>query len=150
MIQEGDVFPQFSLEDQDGNVVTLADLKGAKAVIYFYPKDDTTGCTAEACAFNESLPDFGDVRVLGVSPDPVKSHKKFADKYSLRFTLLSDPEKTLCEAVGVWVKKSMYGNEYMGVERSTFLVDESGKIMKLWRKVKVPNHEAEVKVALTL
>lgn len=148
MIQEGQPFPDFALPDQDGNTVTLADLKGSKAVIYLYPKDDTSGCTAEACSFRDALPTFEGVRVLGLSPDPVKSHKKFADKYNLNFTLLADTEKTLIEALGAWVEKSMYGKKYMGVERSTFLIDEDSKIIKVWPKVKPAEHASEVLAAL--
>ena len=148
MIEPGDKFPDFSLPDQDGKALSLGDLKGSKAVIYFYPKDDTSGCTAEACAFRDSIPDFGGVRVIGVSPDSVKSHRKFVDKYSLNFSLISDEAHELLNAVGVWVKKSMYGREYMGVERTTFLIDENGVILKIWRKVKVPQHSEEVKAAL--
>ncbi|CAN5577605.1 hypothetical protein BH11ARM1_BH11ARM1_14780 [soil metagenome] len=139
MIEEGSKFPDFSLPDQDGNILSLSDLKGKEFVIYFYPKDDTPGCTAEACDFRDRADSLGK-KLIGVSPDPVKSHKKFAEKYELPFTLLADTEKTLCEAVGVWVEKSMYGKTYMGVERSTFVVGADGVVKKVYRKVKVPGH----------
>lgn len=147
-ISVGASFPEFTLQDQDGNVVTNANLAGAKTLVYFYPKDDTSGCTAQACALQESMPKFGGVNVVGVSPDSVKSHRKFADKYGLKFTLLADVEKRLCEAVGVWVEKSMYGKKYMGVERSSFLLDENGTVLHVWRKVKPAEHAAQVLAAL--
>lgn len=148
MIQPGDLFPDFCLPDQDGQVHSLESLKGSKTVIFFYPKDDTTGCTQEACEFRDSLPYFEGARVIGVSPDPVKSHKKFAAKHALPYTLLSDPEHILLQAVGVWVEKSMYGKKYMGVERTTVLLDEVGKVDKVWKKVKVAGHAEEVLNAL--
>ena len=148
MIAEGTQFPDFSLPDQDGNIVNSSDLKGKKFVVYFYPKDDTSGCTVEACEFRDALPNIPGVTIIGVSPDPVKSHRKFADKYNLNFTLLADTEKSLCEAVGVWVEKSMYGKKYMGVERTTVIVDESGNVKKLFTKVKPSGHAAEVQAAL--
>ncbi len=144
MIEEGSQFPSFSLSDQDGNVHTLESLKGKRTLIYFYPKDDTTGCTKEACEFRDTLPSFKDVQVIGVSPDPVKSHRKFVDKYSLNFPLLADTEKELVESLGIWVEKSMYGRKYMGVLRSTYLLDENGKIEKIWSNVKPEGHAAEV------
>lgn len=148
MVQTGDIFPDFSLSDQEGQIHTLASLKGSKAVIFFYPKDDTSGCTQEACEFRDALPQFDGVRVIGVSPDPVKSHLKFAAKHSLPYTLLADPEQSLLQAVGVWVEKSMYGKKYMGVERTTVLLDEDGKVVKVWNKVKPAGHAAEVLQAL--
>jgi peroxiredoxin Q/BCP len=148
MMNEGDTFPPFSLPDQSGNIVTRDRFLGAPVVIYFYPKDDTPGCTAEACAFQESMPDFGDVKVVGVSPDDAGSHRKFAEKFNLKFTLLADEGHHLCDKVGVWVSKSMYGKEYMGVERTTFLLDAEARILKIWRKVKVPNHAVEVLAAI--
>jgi peroxiredoxin Q/BCP len=148
MIEEGDVFPSFSLPDQNGNVVNLEDLRGSKAIIYFYPKDDTSGCTAEACEFNVAFPSFDNARVVGVSPDSPKSHEKFAKKYNLNFTLLADTEKQLAEACGVWVEKSMYGKKYMGIARTTYLLDESGVVKKIWRKVSPQGHAAEVGAAL--
>jgi peroxiredoxin Q/BCP len=148
MVKEGDPFPDFSLADQAGAVHTLNELKGANSVIYFYPKDDTPGCTAEACSFRDNLPKFEGVKVLGVSPDSAKSHQKFIDKFDLNFPLLADTDKKLSEAVGVWVEKSMYGKTYMGVERTTILLDENGVIKKIWRKVKVDGHTEEVLAAL--
>ena len=148
MLTEGSPFPTFSLLDQDGNTVTNADLAGQKTVIYFYPKDDTSGCTQEACEFQERLSDIPGAKVIGVSPDNVKSHKKFATKYNLGFTLLADTEKTLAESCGVWVEKSMYGKKYMGVERTTYLLDESGIVTKVFNKVKPAGHAAEVTASL--
>lgn len=148
MIDTGSPFPDFSLHDQSGEVVTLASLKGSKAVIYFYPKDDTPGCTKQACNFRDSLAAFEGVRVLGVSPDSAKSHTKFADKFHLNFPLLADTEHTLAESVGVWVEKSMYGKKYMGIERSTFLLDENGVVLKAWRKVSPESNTEEVLAAL--
>ena len=144
MLKEGDPFPPFSLQDQDGNFVTNADLKGRKAVVYFYPKDDTPGCTVEACEFRDLAPSCSGARVIGVSPDSPKSHTKFIGKFNLNFTLLADTAHALSEASGVWVQKSMYGKSYMGVERSTFLLDEDGKIIRVWRKVKPEGHAQEV------
>ncbi len=148
MISEGAVFPAFSLPDQDGNILTLDGLKGKPLVFYFYPKDDTSGCTVEACEFRDILPNIPGATVLGVSPDGVKSHRKFADKYNLPFTLLADTEKELCNAVGVWVEKSMYGKKYMGVERTTVVVDANGIVVKVFNKVKPLGHAAEVKAVL--
>jgi peroxiredoxin Q/BCP len=115
-------------------------------VLYFYPKDDTSGCTAEACAFRDAMPDFSKVKaqVIGISRDPVKSHDKFKGKYELNFPLASDEDGKVCEAYGTWVEKSMYGRKYMGIERSTFLIDRHGAIRNVWRKVKVPGHADEV------
>ncbi len=148
MIEEGSQFPAFDLEDQHGSKVSLASLGGKKVVIYFYPKDDTSGCTVEACGFRDRLPDISGATVLGVSPDNVKSHKKFAEKFALNFSLLADTGHLLAEAAGVWVEKSMYGRKYMGIERATFLLDESGKVAKVWRKVKPAEHAAEVAEAV--
>jgi peroxiredoxin Q/BCP len=148
MLKVGDAFPEFSLNDQDGNLVTKQSLLGQRSVIYFYPKDDTPGCTTEACEFNEARPQFGNAKVYGVSPDNEKSHKKFADKFTLAFTLLADTDHTLAEACGVWVEKSMYGKKYMGVERTTFIVDEEGNVATMYEKVKPKGHAAEVLTAL--
>jgi peroxiredoxin Q/BCP len=148
MIEEGNSFPDFSLPDQDGNLVSLADLKGGKAVIYFYPKDDTPGCTVEACEFRDAAPTIEGARILGVSPDGPKSHRKFVDKFGLNFTLLADADHTLSEAAGVWVEKSMYGKKYMGVDRVTFVLDESGVVTKVFAKVKPQGHAEEVLAAL--
>lgn len=148
MIDVGDRFPDFSLQDQDGRTVNLSDLNGSRTVVYFYPKDDTSGCTAEACEFRDAMPDVTGVRVVGVSPDSVKSHRRFVDKYSLNFTLLADVGHSLAEACGVWVEKSMYGNKYMGVDRTTYLLDEEGTVRQVWRKVKPQGHAAEVRASL--
>ena len=148
MLQEGEPFPDFSLPDQDGKIVTNQDLKGTKTVIYFYPKDDTPGCTVEACNFRDLSPSYSGARVIGVSPDSPKSHTKFIGKFNLNFTLLADTDHKLAEACGVWVEKSMYGKSYMGVERSTFLIDETGTIVKIWRKVKPDGHAQEIAAAL--
>lgn len=141
----GRIAPAFSLSADDGSRISLKDFRGRRVILYFYPKDDTTGCTAEACAFRDALPDFSDAEaiVLGVSKDNVASHKKFSHKYDLNFPLLVD-DSGVCEAYGVWKKKSMYGRTYMGVERSTFLIDRDGKVRAEWRKVSVPGHAAEV------
>lgn len=144
MLNEGDQFPAFSLKDQDGNVVTNDDLAGKKTVIYFYPKDDTPGCTKEACEFRDLAPANAGARVIGVSPDNSKSHTKFIAKFGLNFTLLADEDHALADACGIWVEKSMYGKTYWGVERTTYLLDEGGKIEKIWRKVKPEGHAQEV------
>jgi peroxiredoxin Q/BCP len=138
----GDTVPEFELPDQDGAMVSSASLAGKPYVLYFYPKDDTPGCTKEACGFRDEIGKFHEagVRILGVSPDKPESHARFRDKYGLDFTLLSDADKTLATACGVWVKKQNYGREYMGIERSTFLVDESGKVKQVWRNVRVDGH----------
>lgn len=145
-LREGDSVPSFSLVDQHGNTASSDSLRGNPFVLYFYPKDDTPGCTREACAFRDDHGKFQaeGVPVFGVSPDDSKSHSRFAQKYGLNFSLLSDPDKTLAAAFGVWVMKQNYGREYMGIERSTFLVDGSGKIQKVWRRVKVDGHAASV------
>jgi peroxiredoxin Q/BCP len=142
----GEKAPEFSLPADGGATVALKDYKGKAVVLYFYPKDDTSGCTAEACAFGEALPQFGKAKaaVIGISRDSVASHDKFKAKYRLPFPLASDADGTVCEAYGVWVEKSMYGRKYMGIERSTFLIDGQGVIRNIWRKVKVPGHAQEV------
>ena len=144
MISEGTRFPDFSLADQNGDVVTLDSLGGQPVVIYFYPKDDTSGCTMEACEFRDEAPNIPDIRIVGVSPDNTKSHKKFEAKYGLNFTLLADADHKLAEACGLWVEKMLYGRKYMGVERTTFLLDGSGIVKKVWRKVKPEGHAKEV------
>lgn len=145
-IETGDECPVFSLPDEAGEQVRLEDLKGKPFVLYFYPKDDTSGCTQEAIDFSAMIGEFAalGVPVLGVSPDPVNKHKKFKAKHELKVRLLSDEEKGLLEAFGVWVEKSMYGRRYMGVERTTALIDGNGRVARLWPKVKVPGHAAEV------
>jgi len=148
MLVPGVKFPDFSLPDQDGNTTSLSSLAGAKSVVYFYPKDDTPGCTVEACSFRDALPTYENARVIGVSPDPPKSHKKFATKFDLNFTLLADVDHSLAEACGVWVEKSMYGKTYMGVARTTFILDEHGTILKVFEGVKPQGHADEVAKAL--
>ena len=141
-IESGDKAPDFTLATDGNRQVTLSKLRGQKVVLYFYPKDDTSGCTAEACGFRDSFPKFGKVEaaVIGISRDSVASHDKFKKKYELPFTLASDENGEVCEAYGVWVEKSMYGRKYMGIERATFLIDEKGVVRGVWRKVKVPGH----------
>jgi len=135
MLSAGDNAPDFDLLDQDENRVTLAGLRGRKALVYFYPKADTPGCTKQACGLNDVLGDIGDTVVLGVSPDKPSKQLKFAQKYGLGFQLLSDPEHTTAEGFDVWKEKSMYGRTYMGIERSAFLMDEQGKVEQAWYKV---------------
>jgi peroxiredoxin Q/BCP len=149
-LAEGDRAPSFSLPDETGAIVSSASLSGKPYVIYFYPKDDTPGCTKEACDFRDNLRAFNSqkVRVLGVSPDDPKRHAKFKEKYGLTFTLLSDTEKQLITAYGIWIKKVNYGREYMGVQRSTFIIDKSGKVAKAWHGVRVPGHVEAVLAAL--
>ena len=144
--EEGRPAPDFELTDASGRRVRSSDLRGKPFVLYFYPKDNTPGCTAEACGFRDSLNRFSEsgVKVLGVSPDSGQSHQRFIDKYGLNFPLLSDGEKTVAQAYGVWVKKQNYGREYMGIQRSTFLVDENGIVRRAWRGVRVPGHVDEV------
>ena len=146
MIDVGMAAPGFALEADDGTTVTLEGLHGSKFVLYFYPKDDTSGCTVEACEFRDTLPRFatGAVQVFGVSPDSVASHVRFRDKYDLTFPLLADTEREAAEAYGVWKEKSMYGRKYMGIERTTFLIDEEGVVEHVWRKVKAKGHAAAV------
>jgi len=146
MLETGKKAPEFTLPDGNGNEVSLSDFKGKKVVLYFYPKDNTSGCTQEACDFRDTFPEFGKVNavILGMSPDPVKSHKKFSDKFELPFTLLSDENKEVLEAYGVWKEKSMYGRKYMGVERTTVVIDEDGIILHVFPKVKVNGHVDEV------
>ena len=150
MLEVGKKAPDFSLLNQDEKKISLKDYVGQKVVLYFYPKDDTSGCTKEACSFSDDLPKFSkvDAVILGVSPDSVKSHKKFSEKYKLKFDLLADDEKNVVEKYGVWKEKSMYGRKYMGVERTTFIIDEKGKIKKIFNKVKVDGHNKEVLEAL--
>ncbi|MHB8872014.1 MAG: thioredoxin-dependent thiol peroxidase [Melioribacteraceae bacterium] len=146
MLEIGKKAPAFSLFDGSGKKVSLSDFKGKKVILYFYPKDMTSGCTQEACDFRDALPNFRKIKavVLGVSIDSTASHKKFADKYDLPFTLLSDEKKEVVEKYGVWKEKSMYGKKYMGIERTTFIIDEEGKIQNIFPKVKVAGHVNEV------
>lgn len=145
-LKTGNKAPAFSLEAGSGKKVSLKDFAGKNVVLYFYPKDNTSGCTAEACAFRDLHQDFKKAKtvVLGVSKDSLASHEKFIDKFELPFILLSDPECRVCEKYGVWKEKSMYGRKYMGIERSTFLIDKNGKLAKIWYKVKVKGHAEEV------
>jgi len=149
MADVGDKAPDFNMATDGGGTVSLAGLKGRKVVLYFYPKDDTPGCTKEACAFRDAMPDFSglDAEIIGVSKDPVAKHDKFKAKYDLPFILASDAEGDVCERYGVWVEKNMYGRKYMGIERTTFLIDGDGKIRNVWRKVKVPGHAEAVLAA---
>jgi thioredoxin-dependent peroxiredoxin len=146
MVEEGKPAPDFTLPDQQGKKVTLSKLKGSPVVLYFYPKDDTPGCTKEACAFRDEFADYkkAGAVILGVSPDDSASHAKFAKKFDLPFPLLADHEKQVCDAYGVWKEKSMYGKKYMGVERTTFVIDKKGIVGKIFPKVKVDGHSAEV------
>ncbi|MDG3444353.1 thioredoxin-dependent thiol peroxidase [Nitrospirillum amazonense] len=141
-VEVGTPAPDFTMPTDGGGSVTLSSLKGRPVVLYFYPKDDTSGCTAEACGFGESLPHFEkvDATIIGVSKDSVASHDKFKKKYNLPFTLASDADSDVCERYGVWVEKNMYGRTYFGIERATFLIDKDGQVAKVWRKVKVPGH----------
>lgn len=146
MISVGKKAPAITLPDGDGNKRTLKEFFGKKVVLYFYPKDNTSGCTAEACDFREAFPKFQkmDAVVIGVSPDSVASHRKFAEKYELPFILLSDEEKKVLEKYDVWKEKSMYGRKYMGVVRTTVLIDEKGVVRKIYDKVKVKGHVEQV------
>ncbi len=146
MVDVGDKAPDFSMATDGGGTVSLTGLKGKKVVLYFYPKDDTPGCTKEACAFRDSMPDFSgaDAEIIGVSKDPVAKHDKFKTKYDLPFILASDEETDICERFGIWVEKNMYGKKYMGIERATFLIDGEGVVRNVWRKVKVPGHAEAV------
>lgn len=142
----GDKAPDFNLPASGGKNIKLSDFKGRKVILYFYPKDDTSGCTKEACSFTENIASLNklDVQVLGVSKDSVESHEKFIKKYGLKFPLVSDAEGTLCAAYDTWVEKSIYGRKYMGIERATFLIDEKGKVQYVWDKVKVPGHTEDI------
>ena len=146
MLKEGDKAPAFSLSDSNGKKVSLKDYLGQKVILYFYPKDNTSGCTKEACDFRDAFPNFKKTNtvVLGVSADSEKSHEGFASKYNLPFTLLSDSEKEVIQKYYVWKEKSLYGKKYMGIERTTFIIDEKGKIQKIFPKVKVEGHIEEV------
>jgi peroxiredoxin Q/BCP len=148
--EPGDEAPDFTLKDQHGDDVSLADLRGKTVVLYFYPKADTSGCTIQACGVRDHRPDYeqSGAVVLGVSPDPVKAVKKFDDKYGLDFPLLADEDHAVAEAYGVWVEKSMYGREYMGVERTTFVIGPDGTIREVFRRVKPAEHDQLVLGAL--
>ena len=149
-VQVGKKAPEFKLPGSNGEDVSLAGLKGKTVVLYFYPKDDTPGCTREACDFRDAARKYATAKavVLGVSPDSLKSHDKFITKFDLPFTLLSDADHAVAEKYGVWVEKSMYGRNYMGIERSTFVIDPTGKVKAVFRKVKVDGHVDEVLAAV--
>jgi peroxiredoxin Q/BCP len=149
-LKPGDKAPEFTAPTQDGATVSLADFKGKHVILYFYPRDDTPGCTKEACGFRDAFAQFGkkDAVVLGVSADPVKSHSKFATKYKLPFMLLSDEEKKIVQAYGVWGQKSFMGRKYLGIHRVTFLIGPDGKIKNVWPAVKPEEHAAEVLSAI--
>ena len=151
-LKEGDFAPTFSAATNGGRIISLADFKGANVILYFYPRDDTPGCTKEACAFRDGFAEFNKraVVVLGVSPDSVKSHDKFAAKFRLPFPLLADVDKKIVEAYGVWGEKSFMGRKYLGTYRVTFLIGPDGKIKKIWPQVKPEEHAAEVLAALSL
>src|SRR5579883_3316935 len=145
-LRPGDPAPEIELPNEAGQPFRLSSLRGKNVVLYFYPKADTPGCTKEACAFQEALPQLGHIGldVIGVSPDKMKPIEKFAEKYQLTFPLASDEGHAIADKYGTWVEKSMYGRKYMGMERSTFLIDKAGKIAKVWRKVSVTGHAADV------
>jgi len=149
MLNEGDPVPDVTLQGLEEEPVSPADFKGQKLVVYFYPKDDTSGCTAEAQAFSRLAEEFENAGtwILGVSKDDSKKHRKFIDKYELKVPLASDADGSACEAFGTWVEKSMYGRKYMGIDRATFLIDRDGVVKRVWRKVKVPGHAEEVLAA---
>ena len=146
MINEGDAAPDFEARDAEGNTVRLSDLRGRKVVLYFYPKDDTPGCTKEACSFRDSFAEFKGrgIEVLGVSTDDGRSHRKFAEKYGLPFRLLADTDHAVADLYGVYGEKQFMGRRYMGVNRKTFLIDEEGRLRKVFDKVKVDGHAGEV------
>lgn len=141
-LQIHDKAPDFSMPTDEGQTITLSDLKGQAFILYFYPKDNTPGCTKQACTFSEQLPEFEKlgVRVIGVSKDSLKKHENFRKKHDLKITLASDENNDVCERYGVWKEKSMYGKQFMGIERTTFLIDETGAIKHIWPKVKVAGH----------
>lgn len=151
-LQVGNKAPTFSLLDQNGDTVTSRSLKGLPYVLYFYPKDNTPGCTTEACEFRDAASQFDKlgVRIIGVSPDPAATHGRFAAKHNLEFTLLSDPEHELSNAYGTWTLKKNYGREYMGIVRSTFVVGPTGKLEHIWRKVRVKGHVEAVRLAVSV
>jgi len=146
MLEIGDAAPDFTLPTDNDGTFSLSAQKGTPVVVYFYPKDDTSGCTKEAIAFTEALPEFqaAGAKIIGISPDSPAKHDKFIAKHGLKIILGADEDKRVCEAYGVWVEKSMYGRKYMGVDRSTFLIDRDGNIAQAWRKVKVPGHAEKV------
>ena len=145
-LKEGDIAPDFEARDESGNTIKLSDMRGKKVVLYFYPKDNTPGCTAESCNLRDNYDDLKKAGyvVLGISSDNEKSHQKFIDKYDLPFHLIADTEKEVHDAYGTWVEKSMYGRKYMGTARTTFLIDENGKIEKIIDKVKTKDHTSQI------
>lgn len=148
-VEIGDKAPDFTLPTDGNGTVTLSQIRGSKVVIYFYPRDDTPGCTTEACGFRDAFPEFSKAGaiIIGVSRDTVASHDRFKTKYELPFILGSDKDGKICELFGVWVEKSMYGRKYLGIERATFLIDKQGVVRGIWRKVKIPGHSAAVLAA---
>jgi thioredoxin-dependent peroxiredoxin len=146
MIEENEIAPDFTTKNQTGEEVKLSDYRGKRVVLYFYPKDDTPGCTKEACSFRDAADVYAEknIKVLGVSTDSEKSHQKFISKYNLPFDLLADTEKEIVTAYGVYGEKSMYGKKYMGINRATFLIDEQGKVVKVFKKINVSEHASEV------
>ena len=150
MIEQGQTAPEFTLPDQDGNPVSLADFKGQTVVLYFYPKADTPGCTTQACGLRDTISDFNDVgvTVLGISPDPVKAVKKFHAGQGLNFTLLADEDHAVCDLYGTWVEKSMYGKKYWGAQRSTFIIDGEGTVVHVIEKASPKTHAADVLAVL--
>lgn len=149
-LKVGDKAPAFKLKNQDEETISLSGLKGKPVVLYFYPKDDTPGCTKEACNFRDEFPKFGKLKaeIIGISTDSVKSHKKFAEKYGLPFNLLADEKKQVVQEYGVWKEKNMYGRKYLGIERTTFIINSDGRIANIFPKVKVDEHNKEVMEAL--
>jgi len=148
-VEEGKKAPDFTAATDGGKKIKLSELRGKAVILYFYPKDDTPGCTKEACGFRDSLPDFSKAKaaVIGVSKDTAAKHDKFKAKYELNFPLVSDEDGKICEKYGTWIEKSLYGRKYMGIDRATFLIDASGTVRKIWRKVKVAGHVEEVLAA---
>lgn len=151
-LAEGQKAPAFTGKNQDGKEISLSDFKGQKVVLYFYPKDNTSGCTAEACNLNDHLDEFAEkgFRIIGVSPDGEASHRKFIDKHGLKFDLIADPEKEILQKYGVWAEKKMYGKTYMGVVRTTFIIDENGVIEKIFDNVKTKEHSEQIFSELNL
>lgn len=149
MLNEGDAAPEVTLQRPEGGEIKLSSLRGRGLVLYFYPKDDTTGCTREAQDFSALAPEFekAGVAILGVSKDPPAKHGKFIAKYDLKVPLATDADGAACEAFGTWIEKSLYGRKYMGIDRATFLIDKDGRIARIWRKVKVPGHAGQVLAA---
>ena len=146
MVTLNEAAPNFSVQNEDGITISLSDFAGKTVVLYFYPKDDTPGCTKEACSFTENMAAFNiiDAVVLGVSKDNVASHKKFREKYQLNFSLLSDTDGKICDDYETWIEKSMYGRKYMGIDRATFIIDKHGIIKAIWRNVKVTGHAEDI------